>query len=382
MSYKTNGKLTWTILSISLLTVMAGAAIAPALGIIREHFSEASDLALQLVISLPALFIILANLFFSKLCSLTDSRTLALAGLALYCVSGAGCFFADNIVILLILRAVLGLSVGIVMPLSTGLLAYYYPPEEQAGLMGLSAAMNQMGGVVATFLAGILAQTGWNWSFLVYLLGLIAMVLVALYLPAEHLKGGEMPSLRLLRKYHPSVTGMFLVMVLFFIYPTRFAICARSASQLSDSATTLIMVGLDLVAFLAGLVFGKLMHGYGRGLRFLSPACFIAGYLCLSSGTALLFLLFGSAFIGIAVGIGVPYMNTVASMQAGKNAASTVMPLLSSALYLGQFLSPLIVTPLSTLIFDQNCVTAPYRIGVIIGLVYLLQAAICGREKQ
>jgi hypothetical protein len=35
------------------------------------------------------------------------------------------------------------------MPLSTGLLAFYFPPEEQARLMGLSAAMNQMGGVVA-----------------------------------------------------------------------------------------------------------------------------------------------------------------------------------------------------------------------------------------
>ena len=59
MSKSTNGKLTWTILSISLLTVMAGAAIAPALGIIKEHFSEASDLTLQLVVSLPALLIII-----------------------------------------------------------------------------------------------------------------------------------------------------------------------------------------------------------------------------------------------------------------------------------------------------------------------------------
>ena len=48
------------------------------------------------------------------------------------------------------------------MPLSTGLLAYYFPPEQQAGLMGLSAAMNQMGGVVATLLAGLLANIQWN----------------------------------------------------------------------------------------------------------------------------------------------------------------------------------------------------------------------------
>ena len=155
-------RLSYTILSISLLTVMAGAAIAPALGVISEHFSGQSPLLIQLIVSLPALFIILTNLVFSWLCRLMRTRTLALTGLALYVLSGAGAFFVDNIWLLLVLRALMGVSVGMIMPLSTGLLAYYFPPEEQAGLMGLSAAMNQMGGVVATFLAGVLAGISWN----------------------------------------------------------------------------------------------------------------------------------------------------------------------------------------------------------------------------
>ena len=152
MNVKNNcGKLTWTILSISLLTVMAGAAIAPALGIIRDHFSDASDVLVQLIVSLPALLIIVTNLVFPCLCRWMKTRTLALTGLVLYVLTGAGCFFVDNIWILLCLRALLGLSVGMIMPLSTGLLAYHYPPEKQAGLMGLSGAMNQMGGVVARY---------------------------------------------------------------------------------------------------------------------------------------------------------------------------------------------------------------------------------------
>lgn len=100
----------------------------------------------------------------------------------------------------------MGVSVGMIMPLSTGLLAYYFPPEKQAGLMGLSAAMNQMGGVVATLLAGLLANISWDYAFLVYLLGLIAVVLVLLFLPNERLKGGSDPSLTLLRRFHPSVS--------------------------------------------------------------------------------------------------------------------------------------------------------------------------------
>lgn len=57
-------KVTATILSMSLLTVMAGAAIAPALGIIKAHFCDASAMLVQFIVSMPALLIIVTNLFF------------------------------------------------------------------------------------------------------------------------------------------------------------------------------------------------------------------------------------------------------------------------------------------------------------------------------
>ena len=367
-------RLLYTILSISLLTVMAGAAIAPALGVISAHFEGRNPLLIQLIVSLPALFIILTNLVFPLLCRLMKTRTLALTGLCLYIMSGAGAFFVDDIWLLLCFRALMGVSVGMIMPLSTGLLAYYFPPEEQAELMGLSAAMNQMGGVVATFLAGMLAGIGWNYAFLVYLLGVIAMALVALFLPNERLSGRGGVSLTLLKRFHPSVVGMFLVMVLFFIYPTNFALTA--SASLSEMGVTLVMVGLDVVAFLVGLVFGFLMKRFAAQMKYAAPLGFMAGYLCLAAGNGLAWLLLGSALIGIANGIGVPYLNTIGSVKAGKEAATTVMPLLSAALYLGQFLSPLLVSPAAS-----AAGTSPYTIGVCFAIVYLLQAFLT-RKKQ
>lgn len=367
-------RLLYTILSISLLTVMAGAAIAPALGVISAHFAGRNPLLIQLIVSLPALFIILTNLVFPWLCRFMKTRTLALTGLALYVLSGAGAFFVDNIWVLLAFRALMGVSVGMIMPLSTGLLAYYFPPEEQAGLMGLSAAMNQMGGVVATFLAGMLAGISWNYAFLVYLMGLIAIILVAAFLPNERLSGRGGVSLSLLKRFHPSVVGMFLVMILFFIYPTNFALTA--SGTLSEMGITLTMVGLDVVAFLVGLCFGFLMKRFAAQMKYIAPLGFAAGYLCLAVGDSLVWLLLGSAFIGIANGIGVPYLNTIGSVKAGKEAATTVMPLLSAALYLGQFLSPLIVSPAAT----ATC-TSPYVIAICIAIIYLLQAVLT-RKKQ
>jgi len=367
-------RLLYTILSISLLTVMAGAAIAPALGVISAHFSGRNPLLIQLIVSLPALFIILTNLLFPLISRWMKTRALALTGLSLYVLAGGGAFFVDNIWILLGFRAFMGISVGMIMPLSTGLLAYYFPPEEQPRLMGLSAAMNQMGGVIATFLAGMLAGISWNCAFLVYLLGVAAIVLVALFLPDEQLKSSGGISLSLLKRFHPSVVGMFLVMILFFIYPTNFAL--NATGTLSETGVTLVMVGLDVVALIMGLSFGTFMKLFPSHMKFAAPLFFMGGYICLAEGNSLMLLLAGSALIGIANGIGVPYLNTIGSVKAGKDAATTVIPLLSAALYLGQFLSPLIVSPIAT-----AAKMSPYTVGVGIAFLYLVQA-ILTRKKQ
>ena len=49
------------------------------------------------------------------------------------------------------------------------------------------------------------------------------------------------------------------------------------------------------------------------------------------------------------------------------------MPLLSAALYLGQFLSPIVVTPLSRLIFGDNDIAGCYKIGIALCLIFLVQ---------
>ena len=262
------------------------------------------------------------------------------------------------------------------MPLSTGLLAYYFPPEEQARLMGLSAAMNQMGGVVATLLAGLLATIEWNYAFLVYLLGLIALVMVWLWLPDEQLgsanKRGVPFEPRQLLKFHPSVIGMLLLMMIFFIFPTNFAVVAGQQLGLRTELVTIIMVGLDVVAFLVGLIFGSVMHWFRKPVKYFAPLFFLLGYAAYLVPTIWMVVL-GSVFIGIANGVGVPYLNTIASIKGGKNSATTVMPLLSAALYLGQFISPIIVTPISRAMFGEVNLTGPYKVGIMLCLLFLLQ---------
>lgn len=363
---------------MSLLTVMAGAAIAPALGIIKEHFFSSPQILVQFIVSIPALFIIVTNLFFLQISRHLRTRNIALIGLLLYVVSGAGCYFLNNIYYLLAMRALLGVSVGLIMPLSTGLLAYYFPPEEQARLMGLSAAMNQMGGVVATLLAGVLATIRWNYSFLVYILGLIALVMVFVWLPNEQLnsknKRGKSFEPRQLLKFHPSVIGMLLLMMIFFIYPTNFAITAEKMTTLKTTEVTFLMVGLDVIATIVGILFGQLMNWFRESIKYFAPIFFLLSYLFfVCAGNSVMLLIVGCILAGIANGVGVPYLNTIASIKGGNSSATTVMPLLSAALYLGQFVSPILITPLSQAIFGENDTVSPYKVGVGICAIFLFQ---------
>lgn len=392
-------KLTFTILSISLLTVMAGAAVAPALGIIQQHFSDEPAMLIKFIVSLPAFFIILVNLLFTQVCRFLRTRTIALIGLAMYVVCGTGVFFVDDMTTLLVLRALLGVSVGLIMPLSTGLLAYYFPPQEMARLMGLSAAMNQMGGVVATLLAGFLASIEWNYAFLVYLMGLIAIVLVLLYLPNEKLtpaKGYKREAKRvergisdkeavemarsegawvMIRRFHPSIIGMLLCMGTFFVFVTNFAMTEHE--HFSTMTVTYLMVGTDVVAFFMGMLFGKFMNSLRHQMKYMAPVFFLIGYglfvLAPSLESAYSFLVIvGCALIGAANGVGIPYLNTIASIKGGKESVTTVMPLISASLYIGQFISPMVVGALSGAFFGED-LRGPYKVAVLLAVVYLIQ---------
>lgn len=115
----------------------------------------------------------------------------------------------DNIWIVLLFRAIVGAGVGIIIPMSTGLLSFYYPKDKQDKLMGYSSAMNQMGGVIATLVSGLLAGISWRASFLVYLMGLLCIVLCFLFLPNERIGSqNNIKEKAVFKKCYPFVIAM------------------------------------------------------------------------------------------------------------------------------------------------------------------------------
>ena len=337
--------LTVTILSFSLLTVMAGAAVAPALKVIQDYFYDTPQSLVQMIISIPALFIFLTNMVFPRLCELFRAKELMLAGLIIYVVGGCAAGLFDNIWIILLFRAIVGAGVGIIMPMSTGLLSYYYPKDKQDKLMGYSSAMNQMGGVIATLVSGLLAEISWRASFLVYLMGLLCTVLCLLFLPNEKIGSQEKGKEKgVFKKCYPFVIAMFLLMFTFFVYPSSFAMETARKGIISTKYISIIMAGMDLIAFLGGLAFAGVKRYIGMRTKYIAPLLFLMGYLALLLLGGWPGAIIGSSFIGFANGLGIPLIMSAAGQSAGRAAATTVMPLISMALYLAQFTTPMILS--------------------------------------
>lgn len=230
--------------------------------------------------------------------------------------------------------------------------------------MGYSSAMNQMGGVIATLISGFLAGISWRASFLVYLMGFISIVLCTLFLPNEKIssQSGKKES-GTFKKYYTFVIAMFLLMFTFFVYPSTFAIETAKEGIIPMQYVAVIMAAMDLIAFFGGLAFVHIKKAIGMASKFVAPVLFLAGYLLLFFVGGWIGAIAGSVCIGFANGLGIPFIMSTAGQSAGRAAATTVMPMLSMAMYLAQFLTPMILSASGTMpYFVASCSAALFVI--------------------
>jgi MFS family permease len=239
------------ILSISLLTVMASAAVSPALAKIRQAFPTADITLIKLVLTLPSLLIIPFSLLSGFLAARMKKKTVLLIGLVIYFLGGIGGGFAQNITQLLVIRGLFGIGVGLIIPLSTSLIADFYEGAERTKVMGLSGSVSHLGGVIFLLLSGWLACMSWRYAFGVYALSLITAVMLAVWLPESVSKkpAGMAKSKLPGGIYWCAVLGA-LMMVAFYAAPTNLAMFIENERKLYSSETPLFQNREELLMHL------------------------------------------------------------------------------------------------------------------------------------
>jgi MFS family permease len=143
-----------TLLFASSLTVMSGATVAPSLPAMKQQFESAiadPDLRttlVKLVITLPALFIVIGSPIAGIVVDKFGRKPLLLITAILYGFAGSSGLLLESLPGILVGRAFLGLAVSGVMVSATTLIADYYSGPARAAFMGLQSGFMGLGGVL------------------------------------------------------------------------------------------------------------------------------------------------------------------------------------------------------------------------------------------
>lgn len=197
MIYTGKGKITLLTLlaiwSISLVVDLPGLAITPIMSDIDKIFPHASDLEIQLLSVLPNFFILPFILLAGKMSMSKSKSRLICLGMAIFLGAGIACFFARNLIALIIISCFIGVGCGIVIPLAAGVIADLFVGDQRMKQMGIKSGIANFSLIVSTLIVGCIGSNNWHLPFIVYLVPIIPLALTP-FLSRKYLKASATPS--------------------------------------------------------------------------------------------------------------------------------------------------------------------------------------------
>ncbi|MFC6799590.1 MFS transporter [Haladaptatus sp. DYSN1] len=351
-----------TLLLASTLTIMSGATIAPALPAIQREFATTpnASILVGLVLTMHGLFIAVGAPVIGLLADRYGRRWLLLGSTVIYAIAGSSGFVLDSLVAILAGRAVMGLAVAGVMVTVTALITDYYEEDHRETVLGRQGAFMSLGGVVLLPLAGVLAEISWRVPFLVYATAMLLLPLMAFALPEpdRHKPTAHRPTsiheLRrtLVRFPLGSLALIFSLalvsQIIFYMIPVQIPFYLESQT---GASATLVGVALTASTFTGGVV--SLL--YGRIRTVVSVIAIIAltfsfmsiGFIVIGVSQTLLGVVVGLVLVGAGIGVILPNLNTWIAAITPETVRGRALSGLTSAIFFGQFLSPIVIRPVS-----------------------------------
>ena len=357
------------VLSISLL-LLAATAVSPALANISAAFPGVSAQTIMLLVALPSMTMVLASLVFGKLSEYLSRRGLFQLGMVLFLSGGISPYFMNDLSLILVMRAVLGLSLGIIFPLSIVLISDFFAGHERDTVMGLQSVAVNLGGIIFSMLGGLLCTVDWHNTFLAYTVGFGVLLFVCLYLPepvrAKAAAGPDNPAAKapLSGKVYFTEALVFIYNLLIFAFFTNVAIQVVG-ENLGNAASA----GLALTVFTGGGLLGGLV--FGKTMQTLKQFTIPLGWLVTGIGMSLVagvhdfeVLLAGCFIGGIGFSTTCPAFFVALSVMSPPSRVAFSIALASALSGIGQFVAP----------FVFELIAAPFNQGP--GRFYLLVSAV------
>ncbi len=348
------GKVTLlTILLSSMVILMGAAAVAPALQPIKMHFGE-SEFMVSMIVSLPSLSVAIVGFAVGYLADRLGKVKVFFAALAVFTFAGAVSFFLENFLLILVFRFILGVGIAGISLTTTALIGEYYAGMQRAKVIGYQAAAIGVGTLVLEILGGSLADVGWNYPFLIYLVGVPIIVcgLISVRDPARIVRdtassapvsdrpaddGGR-------RKILFCYAMVFMEMFLMFTVPMNFSY------YIAEMGQPYVMMGVLLgLMGVAQAVFSILYTR--RVTKFSDRTAFTLAFLMMGASLILLYIPFlpvtfvSMVVMGSSLGLLMPTVIARLSMLSTAKTSGKVMGGYSVFLNLSNFITTLVFTP-------------------------------------
>ncbi|MBU3031061.1 MFS transporter [Paracoccus marinaquae] len=347
----------WGLMLAAMLTIMSNATITPSLPGLQQIFADnpQAPMLTRLLITAPSLLVAIIAPFAGGLTDRLGRRKPLLIGMIVYAVAGTAGLYLDSLEAILASRLALGLGVAAVMTSQAALVGDYFHGPARGRLLGYQMAAVNLGGLVFVSLAGVLAATDARLPFAIYGLSALLLPPLAAVLPeparfageggaAAQADGAE-PGWQLTVAIMSVAAG--LTFVIFYAVPTQLPYLLQAEGLTDPRDVGFVMAAMMLAAAVMSIVSGWLRQWLGRiGTPVSGYLTMGAGFAGLALGHSLALSMVSTALIGAGLGLCMPTFITTALNVTPGHHRGLVSGLVTAAIFLGQFLSPLASQPL------------------------------------
>lgn len=365
---KQTGGIIAAILTISAVQ-MGTNAISPILAQIQRDFSAASPSMVQFLMTFPSLFVVVVSLLSARLAARFPKKYLAALGCALFSLSGVLSWLNHgSLTLLFAFGAIMGIGIGLVVPLAPSLVADFFTGNEQKTVMGWQSGSASVGAMIMTFLGGFLAEIHWSYNYLVYLVAIPGLVLSLVMLPprAPNQEAGKAATGSVGQLFKgPVVTGCLfaaLVTMLFNLVPTNLSMYLNQTGLGTPAQAGLGTSLLLLGGALGGILFGKLAARFQRRVAALGFFMLAAGLLCMILASNIWMIYLGCLLGGSCISLVMPQLMMEGITAAGP-LGGMASALIMSASNLGGFFTPML-TMVAGAVADGEQVLPRWILGI------------------
>lgn len=367
--------LKFLIVLIAFQDVAAGVAGSIMADLIMA-FPNFSPSIVMLIATMPGLFQILPSLFYGKLSNKYSKRGLLFTGLILFLIGGIAPFFLENLFWIILFRGILGLGVGITLPLSIDIITGFFDGREKDFLIGFgTSTVACIGAIFFQVGGGMLADAyGWQAGFLVYLFPIWILALTFLFLPEPAKQQVPNASLKeVLFSAPKTVYGFALGQIVFtafvFGYVTNISIIIQTEGLGSATEAGWAISLFTFGTLVIGFSFGRLRHLWPNFLVPFGVFLTAVGILWCAYVSSLTMIFIASFIGGIGLGIVIPGVLTRVSELSNMAKGISFVGIAAAGQGLGGIMSPFMYQFVLNLLGQQG--GRPTLVLAAIGLAAL-----------